>query len=65
MNTLTLDYPETRQKRRRLLEGTLVASTNTYTNIVSKRLIVKVIYSAFNYKVKSQYVAGIRTNYSE
>ena len=63
MNALILDQPETKQKRRRIIEGTLVASSNKHKTILSRRLIVRVTYYAFNYKVKSLHVAGIRTNY--
>ncbi len=48
--------------RPRVMRGTLVASTNPHKSIVSKRLIVKVVYSALSYKIKSQQVAGIRTS---
>ena len=51
--------------RPRILKGTLVASTDVRKSIVSKRLIVKVVYSALNYKIKSQQVGGIRTSYEE
>ena len=54
-----------KEKRRRLLTGTLVASTNVHQSILAKRLIVKVIYSAFNYNIKSQKVGNIRTNLLE
>jgi len=51
--------------RRRILKGTLVASTNVHKSIISKRLIVKVIYSALNYKVLSQQVGEVRTSYEQ
>jgi len=52
-------------KRRRIIKGTLVASTDLQKSIISKRLIVKVIYSAINYKVLSQQVGEIRTSFEQ
>lgn len=51
--------------RPRIIKGTLVASTDIRKSIVSKRLIIKVVYSAFNYKVLSQQVGGIRTSFEQ
>jgi hypothetical protein len=63
MNALILDQLETKQKRKRIIEGTLVASSNKHKTILSKRLIVRVTYYALNYKIKSSHIAGIRTTY--
>ena len=51
--------------RPRIMTGTLVASTNLRKSIVSKRLVVKVVYSTLNYKMLSQRVGGIRTSYEQ
>ena len=51
--------------RPRIIKGTLVASTDIRKSIVSKRLIIKVVYSALNYKVLSQQVVGIRTSFEQ
>lgn len=59
-------YENTRKKMRpRIIKGTLVASTDIRKSIVSKRLIIKVVYSALNYKVLSQQVGGIRTSFEQ
>lgn len=51
--------------RPRIIKGTLVASTNLRKSIVSKRLVVKIVYSALSYKVLSQQVGGIRTSFEQ
>ena len=47
--------------RPRLSKGTLVASTNTYRHILSKRLIVEVIYN-FKHRVVKEKVKDVRTS---
>lgn len=51
--------------RPRILKGTLVASTNLRKSIISKRLVVKIVYSALSYKVLSQKIGDIRTSYEQ
>jgi len=55
---LTSDKP----RRKRILKGTLVASTNSLRSIKARRLIIKVVYSALSYKTISQNACGIRTS---
>lgn len=54
-----------KDQRRRIIKGTLVASTNEHRRIISKRLIVNVIYSALSYEILSENVSGIRTTYEQ
>ena len=56
---------EEKSKRRRIMTGTLVASSNQCTHIISKRLIVKVKYSDLTYRILSQQVGEIRTSYEQ
>jgi hypothetical protein len=51
--------------RPRIITGTLVASTDLRKSITSKRLVIKVVYSALNYKVLSQRVGSIRTSFEQ
>jgi hypothetical protein len=52
-------------KRRRIVTGTLVSSSNDRKYIISKRLIIKVRYKELTYKVLDQQVCGIRTSYEQ
>jgi hypothetical protein len=52
-------------QRRRIIKETLVASTNEHRRIISKRLIVNVIYSPLSYKILTEYVTDIRVSFQQ